>query len=261
MSTQLQNKLLQYAAEPPEKVWEAITTVLDESANPAFAEKLYAFEETPSSQVWNKIKSQLDTPLGKVVPFFKRHKKLATYSAAAAILIFAALTTTLLISKRTEPASVAGTPATSQNGEGKTGSNSYARGNTSGNSTLAAVSNLDKSVDQNNRAGEKKSLPNRLGARTRLGSVFIAKTFIPEVAEEKQTVSSDIPIEKYMVYSDGNGTAMKLPKKLFDFISCVREDVLCKQEMQQLQQRFASTVLTTDFTGVLEVLKTLKENQ
>jgi hypothetical protein len=64
-----------------------------------------------------------------------------------------------------------------------------------------------------------------------------------------------------MVYSDGDGTAMKLPKKLFDFITCVREDILCKQEMQQLQQRFASTVLTTDFTGVLEVLKTLKENQ
>jgi hypothetical protein len=54
---------------------------------------------------------------------------------------------------------------------------------------------------------------------------------------------------------------MKLPKKLFDFITCVKEDITCKQEMQQLQQRFASSVLTTDFTGVIEILKTLKENQ
>ena len=63
------------------------------------------------------------------------------------------------------------------------------------------------------------------------------------------------------MYSDGDGNAMRLPKKLFDFISCVKEDVSCKQEMQQWQQQFAAAVLTTDFTGVLEILKTLKENQ
>jgi len=262
MSTQLQNKLLQYAPEPPEKVWEAITNMLDESANPGFAEKLYAFEVMPPSQVWGKINNQLDAPQpAKIVPFFQRYKQLATYSAAAAILIFAAVTTTLLISKKTEPASISNTPVSIQNQEGKTDSNIYNQTNASKNNTLAAVTNLDKIVDQNNSSTGKKSLPNRLHSQNKLVAVLIAKTFIPKVAEAKQTVSSDIPIEKYMVYSDGDGTAMKLPKKLFDFITCVREDILCKQEMQQLQQRFASTVLTTDFTGVLEVLKTLKENQ
>ena len=81
------------------------------------------------------------------------------------------------------------------------------------------------------------------------------------MAYEKQTVATNIPLEKYMVYSDGDGNAMKLPKKLFDFITCVREEVVCQQQMQQLQQRFALTAMTTDFTGVLDIVKNLKENQ
>jgi hypothetical protein len=260
MSTQLQNKLLQYAPEPPEKVWDAIANVLGENATPAFVERLYKFEEAPSPKVWGKIHNQLDVPQ-PVVPFIQRYKKLATYSAAAAILIFLAVSTALLISKKTGPAIIANTPSTAQNQKSKTNSNISSSQHTTQASSLLATANGDETTNQGNGVRDKKNLLNRLHPQTKLGSVMIAKTFLPRRAETRQTVSTDAPIEKYMVYSDGDGNAMKLPKKLFDFITCVKEDITCKQEMQQLQQRFASSVLTTDFTGVIEILKTLKENQ
>jgi hypothetical protein len=85
-------------------------------------------------------------------------------------------------------------------------------------------------------------------------------SFMPVNAERVQTVDEDIPLEKYMVYSDGEGTAIKLPKKLFDFFSCVKEEAECKMQMRQLQQQFASTS-TTDFGGVMELVKKLADNQ
>ena len=261
MSTSLQNKLLQYAPEPPEKVWDAITNALDGNAAPGFAEKLYVFEQVPSPHVWNRLSNQLDflRPV-RAVPFFQRYKKLATYSAAAAILIFIAIGIALFPSK-TKPAIVANTPANIQSKKIIPDPNAPSEPYATESSSSLAAANQHRNTGQKNIPGEKKNLLSRLRPSTYLGSVMIAKTFIPRKAETRQTVNSDAPIEKYMVYSDGDGNAMRLPKKLFDFISCVKEDIRCKQEMQQLQEQFASAVLTTDFTGVLEILKTLKENQ
>ena len=262
MSMTLRNKLLQYAAEPPEKVWDAIAGTLDERAAPRFTEKLLLFEETPPPQVWNNINNQLGAPQpARVVPFFRRPKKLATYSAAAALLLFAAMTTTWLIGKRAAPTLGANSPATRQNPKIKTDLGSSSSRQAAAGSPFIVVADQDKVSDLKNAPRERKTVPRRLRSRTDLSSALFARTFLPRKAETRQTVHSAIPLEKYMVYSDGDGNAMKLPKKLFDFIACVKEDSRCKQEMQQLQQQFASAMLTTDFTGVLEVLKTLKENQ
>ena len=261
MSTQLQNKLWHYAPEPPQKVWETIASLLDEKIEAGFPQKLYDFETNPSPLAWDKIKARLDAPSpAKVVPFFQKHKKRIQYAAAAAIVIFLAITTTLLIENKTGSAVIATTPARVQNQPRNMDPKASPDQSPAPKSNSLLASARPNPEYQKN-SEEKKSPYNKLQPQTKLGAIISHWTFMPKVAQAKQTVSSDIPVEKYMVYSDGDGNAMKLPKKLFDFITCVKEDVLCKQEMQQLQQKVASAVLTTDFTGVLEVLRNLKENQ
>ncbi len=261
MSTQLQNKLWHYTPEPPQQVWDTIASLLDEKMDAGFPKKLYDFEASPSPLAWDKINARLDVPSpAKVVPFFQKHKKRIRYAAAAAIVIFLAVTTTLLIGNKTGSAIIATTPAAVQNQQRNMDSKASADQSPAPESnSLLASSRPDTNYQKNTE--EKKNPYNKLQPQTRLGAVIPHWAFMPKVAKAKQTVGSNIPSEKYMVYSDGDGNAMKLPKKLFDFITCVKEDVLCKEEMQQLQQKVASAVLTTDFTGVLEVLKNLKENQ
>jgi len=260
MSDQIQNKLLEYAPKPPENVWDAINNALDEGF--CVSRKLYQFEETPPARVWNKINNELlVSQSGKVVPFFIKHRKIVRYSTAAAILLTIVITSTFVIGKRTRPtgphtsSNSSSQPATVVNLEtSKTGINSK------NNHTLAAAQENETSTIENLRE-EKKTLLNKLRPQMKLGFVVLSKKFIPKVAHIKQTVSPDEPVEKYMVYSDGDGNAMKLPKKLFDFIACVKQDIQCQQQMMQLQQKFAATGVMTDFTGVLEMLKNLKENQ
>ena len=60
MSNEIQNKLLQYEAEPGLKVWEKIVMALDGNELPSVREKLSQFETSPASKVWNKIADRLD---------------------------------------------------------------------------------------------------------------------------------------------------------------------------------------------------------
>ena len=261
MSTQLQNKLWHHAPEPPQKVWDNIAILLDDKPEADFPKKLYAFETNPSPLAWDKINARLNAPSpAKVVPFFQKQKKLIQYVAAAAVVIFLALTTLWLTDNKTGSATTATAPATVPPPQRNIAPKAPPDQRPAPESNSLLASARSNTNDQKNTE-EKKSPYNKLQPQAKLGAIISHWAFMPKVAEAKQTVSSDIPSEKYMVYSDGDGNAMKLPKKLFDFITCVKEDILCKEEMQQLQQKVASAVLTTDFTGVLEVLKNLKENQ
>ncbi len=43
-----------------------------------------------------------------------------------------------------------------------------------------------------------------------------------------------------------------------DFVNCKDEDTGCKQRLKELRQRMAAKAMTTDFTGVLEMLRQLQ---
>jgi hypothetical protein len=259
MSSTYRDKLLQYAPEPPQKVWDEIAKSLD-AATPALSEKLYQFETAPPAGVWEKINNKLgNNQPAKVIPFFQKHKTVLRYSAAAAILIFI-VAASIFFSQEKEAGNIAGIPVEQQSQKGKTNADASVPSLQSKNTLLAETKDDESSVQKNSPA-EKQSLLHHLPSQTQLGAVELAKNFIPEVAEQKQTVDAATAVEKYMVYSDDDGNAMKLPKKLFDFISCVKENILCKEEMQQLQEKFAAADFSNDFTGVLEMIKNLKENQ
>jgi hypothetical protein len=64
-----------------------------------------------------------------------------------------------------------------------------------------------------------------------------------------------------MIYSDGDGNVVRLPKKLFNAFACPTGDISCKQRLQQLREKFAESAVTADFNGLLQILKSLQENQ
>ncbi|MGZ5286763.1 MAG: hypothetical protein ACXWB9_06245, partial [Flavisolibacter sp.] len=67
--------------------------------------------------------------------------------------------------------------------------------------------------------------------------------------------------EKYMTYTDDEGYVSRLPKKLYDIFECATRELICRQKISDLQSRVASSAVSSDFTGVLEMLRNLQENQ
>lgn len=261
MDSQIQNKLLQYAPKPPEKIWEAIAGSLDETFSPSLSEKLYQFEQTPPAEVWDNIHTQLTTPeTAPVKRLPNKHQIALRYIAAAAILLFIAIGILLLVGRRTGSSDLSKIEYTNQNQRLNSGSATADAKKPSENNGLSLTSIYASKNGYHRNSSAEERLQNKMQPKMHLGSVVVSKSFIPRIAEAKQTVANNGSAEKYMVYSDGNGHVIKMSKKLFDFIACVKEDIMCQQQMESLQQKFASTV-NTDFTGVLEMLKNLKENQ
>src|SRR4051794_29124852 len=97
MSSDLQNRLFQFEAEPSQKVWNNIIASLDAEAQ--FPKRLYEFEEQPKSHVWQMIASSLNEEQpAKVLSL--RSNKLWRYVAAAVIILLAGLSSVLLINKK-----------------------------------------------------------------------------------------------------------------------------------------------------------------
>lgn len=257
MSNQFQHKLFNYEVPPPEGAWNKIAASLDGNVSLTLAEKLYQYEEEPSSLVWQNISSQLDNSASKqakVVPFYVRYRRPLKYSSAVAIFIFLAMITSLFISKKTE---------------------SEVSPQGISNSTLQNdTSKLSPDVSRENNSVARlseKNKPEHLIARSKVSrirqeeyqssSASSFESFLPQQAEKNEIVSSSISSDKYMMYSDGDGNVVRLPKKIFNAFACPTEDIMCKQKLQQLKEKFAASAMTADFTGVLQILKSLQENQ
>jgi hypothetical protein len=253
--SQLQNKLLHYEVPPPSGVWNKIEPLLDENLSPALSEKLYQYEENPSLSVWQNIDRQLNIPSSdgsKVVPFFIRYKKPLKYSGAAAILFFIAVLTSLLISKKTE--SELPTNSIVQNNIiEKDSTNPF--NSQKKNSLLSTKENAktDQLVVKSNTPRERQTSAKH--------SFSAIESLLPHRAERNDVASTSIDADKYMIYSDKEGNAIRLPKKIFSAFTCPTDDMLCKQRLQQLREKFAASAMTADFNGLLQILKGLQENQ
>jgi hypothetical protein len=256
MSSQLQNKLLHYEVQPPEGVWHKIAASLEENVSLSLSEKLYEYEEDPPPAVWQNIITEIDsTPKeeAKVVPFYIRYRRPLKYSGAVAMFIFLAVLTSLLISKKTE---------SELPSEGMVQNNAIKN-----NSPDTAP---DPNINSPSISEERNPKPDRVIARSKVSkdrredsqtSFSFIENFLPRQAERNEIVQPSINSDKYMMYSDGDGNVIRLPKKIFSAFACPTEDMICKQRLQQLREKFAASATTADFTGVLQILKSLQENQ
>lgn len=246
MNSDLQNKLQQFSAEPPMEAWDKIASALD--AEVSFAPRLYAYEETPPAASWQKIEKALaeqttDVPeKAKVVPLHRRLSKPMRYIAAASIIAIILVTITLT-TERTEAGALETDSATvvpAANIPVTAGTDPAGNENKAGQSF-----NTNESFTEDNR---EESLAGSPGQR-------------PSSAAGKRNFST-APINalqsNYVTYSDGNGKVMRVSRKMETYINCQDSDRQCKQRLQELRQKMAAKAMTTDFTGILEMLQQLQ---
>ena len=85
--------------------------------------------------------------------------------------------------------------------------------------------------------------------------------FLPTASIKNDMIAYQASVDNYMIYTDEDGHAMKLPKKLYEAFECATREIACSRKIKDLQQRVASSAVSSDFTGVLEMLRNLQENQ
>jgi len=257
MSSPLQNKLFNYEVQPPGEVWSKIAASLEETISSEVSEKLYHFEEAPSPAIWPKIASQLDIPSrekARVLPFYTRYRRPLKYASVAAIFIFLAILTSLLISKKTESE--------------LPGDNLVSNQNTREEDTVKAPSDsketgpvspiIEKTHPEVSVARSKVARAKKYSSGN---SISLAENLFPTQVERTSMIGSSFNADKYMIYSDGDGNAVRLPKKIFSAFACPADNTDCKQRLQKLREKFAESAVTADFTGLLQILKSLQENQ
>lgn len=252
MNKPFQEKLLHVEVPPPPAVWETIAASLD--GETSFEKRLQAYAETPPAQGWNRIEAALAQP-APVIPFFTRYKTPLRYIAAASALAVV-LTVLTLVTRRTE----AGPSAANSGRELSTppagGSTAALASPSKTNRPEPAVADNKPEADRGAIASIRRSLA-FIRPQNILPRLSISRRFIPQQADEKPELSFP-PLDKFMVYSDGDGNAMRLPKKLFGLVSCADGDGSCKERIRRLQQTMAANTGSADFAGMLDMLRTLQ---
>ncbi|MDQ3278166.1 MAG: hypothetical protein M3Q06_07555 [Bacteroidota bacterium] len=238
MNSNFQNKLQQFSANPPEGVWNKIANALD--TDEGFAQRLYTYEETPPTITWQKIEQGLETQAEpvKVVPISKRFSKPMRYVAAASVLAITLLT--VILTRK-------GTDAVSSDRQG---------------TTVAPAVNVPVSVATSQSADNQPagttlqpSTNNKneslAGSRSKAASASNSRRL-------NTTTPINVSVNDYVTYNDGNGKVVKVSRKMENFINCDDGDWQCKQRLQKLRQKMAAKAMTTDFTGILEMLRQLQ---
>ena len=258
MSNDLQNKLFHFEADPPKEVWNKIADALDTDAEKSFPQRLFTYEEQPPAHLWANIENSLeeDKPAIKVVPI-TRYKKPLHYIAVAASIIGIIFFVSTLTNKQTGAGSVIGgteTITTSNQSSilpiDKPQVNEPPQDQNSVSTTLS-------SVEDGNEGDETRRRLTSIRPKNIFRSFAFSERFIPRKAT-KEDFFDFSELDNYMVYSDENGNVMRVPKKLFSLVHCEDGDDSCLERIKRLQQKMASTAATSDFGGILEILRQLQ---
>lgn len=67
--------------------------------------------------------------------------------------------------------------------------------------------------------------------------------------------------DNHLVFTTLDSQTFRLPKKMLNELICIENDVACKAKIQKLQQKIALTSFASDFFGVVDILKNVRENQ
>ena len=256
MNSNLQNKLSRFEATPPPGVWGKIAEALDEQQT--FPQRLYNYQQVPKTNVWEKIEASFEESAAKVIPFTTRYRRPIHYIAAAGVIAAILVSFTLLM-KKTEAGSIPTAEEKTVPVKEAIVQNPITR------PTISSINSTETiaSAETNNRnpvyqiATKGKKILGIIRPQNSLSAVILKGRFMPGKVD-KEALFNFFSLNDHMVYSDGDGNAMKLPKKLFSLVSCPDGDGSCKERIHQLQQKLSSTAMTADFTGVLDMLRQLQ---
>jgi hypothetical protein len=260
MDSHLQNKLYHFEANPPQEVWDKIAGSLD--TEETFSHRLFEYEVQPPPQAWSVIEASLDqanTP-AKVIPL-TRYKKPVRYIAAASIIaIILAITTlntgesggntTQATTKTSLPinqASILPVPKKPVLVEEPAPTSP----------AVVTVKRTEKAEKVYRKTNTPKKALGFIDLQNAMNRISLSGQFIPDEVNKEQMFDFSV-LDNYMVYSDGDGNAIKLPKKLFSLVNCQDGDGSCKERIHQLRQKLTANFASTDFAGLLEIVRQLQ---
>jgi negative regulator of sigma E activity len=247
MERHFQDKLQQFSATPPEGVWNKIADALDAEEN--FSQRLYQFEEQPPAAAWIAIEKNLEEAApAKLIPFSTRFRKPLRLAAVASVLAAVLITVTLTV-KRTEAGAIdAGSNTTVPTAKTSPAATNQPNPETSIPPTPEATVEqpAKESRNQSNmaRSGQQKQETEKVVISTK------GNTGKPGVIYSS--------LNEYVMFKDGDGKQRKVSKKMADFVNCKDDDLPCKQRLKQLRQKMAARAMTTDFMGILDMLRQLQ---
>jgi hypothetical protein len=225
MSEVVKYKLENFEAQPPARVWDAIASQLDED-HPQLREKLFAYSEEPPAETWNNISKKLDNP-APVLPIQKNRTRIFKYSMIATAVILTVIAITVLNNnRRKDDIAIETNPPVNGTGIPK---------DTTINQT-AQVPDTGKGGIPDNQVAAIPSHP------------------------EKNA--------RYLTVAHEDGTKVRLSKKVYPVINCAQQTASaisskCKESIKALQEKMATSVnaASTDFGGLMDMLKDLEENR
>lgn len=256
MSSDLQNKLFHFEANPPGGVWNKIADALDADTELEFPQRLFNYQEQPPVQLWKNIEASLEEPETaiKVIPITRYKKPLRYVAAAASIIAIIFLATTFTNKKTGAGAVIGGTETVTTNQSSILPSNEPRIADNSNKNSTPLSSTADEEQERNQQ--RKRALAS-IRPQNIFRSFAFSQRLFPKKADKEELFDfSDL--NSYMVYSDGDGNAMRLPKKLFNLVHCKDGDNSCRERIRELQQKMAAGATTTDFGGILEILRQLQ---
>lgn len=260
MSSDLQNKILQWEAKPPEDTWNRIVASLEADEEYMIKQKLSSFESQPPRQVWDHIEAGLEAHQpARLVSFYQKYKRAFQYSGAAAALILAAVLINLFVAKPsvssdlTNQSSVQSLPYLK---EGKTATDSSQT-----NAGANATSDSQVLTGHHSTAVTTEEISNTINHSKASHKPVKNSGYHTLMAEWKQ--AKDSLVNRYFVHTNNRGEPIRFSSKLYDLFECSDEwtETECAQQIMLWQQKAATSAMyaSADFTGVLEMLKEMGE--
>lgn len=261
MSNDLKNKMLQWESKPPEVVWNKIATSLDTDDEYKLAQRLSSFQTKPPAHAWEKIETELEAGKpARIISFYRQHKNTFKYASAAAALIMAAVLINIFVTRSPVSTELSQQSVTQNNDRRQIRSLPGTEDPSSANSDDTNSRTFpDQTVTGNTpvqESGTTAKDSERTQPNNKRGSRYDA--MISEWKEAKDSL-----VNRYFVSTNSSGDPVKFSSKLYDLFECSEDwtEAECAQQIRLWQRKAATSAMyaSADFTGVLEILKSMQE--
>ncbi len=258
MKKDLKTRLSGYKENPNPHVWDRISAALEDDNS--VGRKLYRYQQEPPLGIWKNVAAGLDDQSTHApVPFYKR--RIIQYVSAAAIILII-LSGSIFLNNQQQAVQPATAVKETTNEQPPKAATTKTVDAPEQNSPIAfqvhpAVSRKTSHFHRSSYSqGVVNPTPNELSIDLQSSEAVS----IGAIKDQIQRLDfSDA--ERYMVYSDDNGNVAKLPKRLYASVNCADADMSCKMNLECLREKASAATFSTDFIGVVQLLRQVQENQ
>ncbi len=230
MKDQLQNRLFQYAEEPPAKVWKDIEYALDEGSA-VLSRRLENFEAAPPPSAWQHIEASLQ-PSPQTNTRQVPVRKIFRYAAAAVVLFVVVSGVRYLV-------------------------------NMPEKEKISVVQKQEAAPAPSAAAPDTEEITEAPAIVSKQPVKKLTRSAPNESAIQPRKINGN----RYVTVENDEGQQVRLSKKVVPVFDCaeakVRASKRCQDNIRELQEKIGSafTSPSADFAGLMDMIKSLEKQQ